>query len=248
MRGRKFIKPIEDSLTGLVISCLSHLPVDMFWILLRSACVSKKLPVETGAIKEIQFWPRWYQDSNYTNQREPDVFISFEKFDLIIEAKRWDNGDQNREQWKNEFEAYHTEYGNDRKVYLLTIGGTAWMKDIEKSGKHKVFACKWQALLEECQRLRRNLSNEDSMKKAQHRILENVCYWLEYHGYFGGRWAKDFNFSENKLGNTEPLHRIFRSIRRKCGLRWSKDFSFEQYRLNNAEDTINIFRTLQGRY
>src|SRR5712671_1413367 len=100
----KFIdNPCEDSLTAAVFSHLLHLPSEVFWQILRNACHTTALPQYAGEPRSVEFWPKWNADGTHNSSYvEPDVFIRFASFDLIIEAKREDEYQQHRGQWENE--------------------------------------------------------------------------------------------------------------------------------------------------
>ncbi|MFA6290075.1 MAG: hypothetical protein WC661_22035 [Opitutaceae bacterium] len=96
----KHINHCEDSLTAAVFTHLLHLPVELFWRILRDACYTCRLPENSGEVLDAAFWPAW--DAAGTNNSArviPDLFLRFTEFDLIIEAKRWDDSMQDKHQW-----------------------------------------------------------------------------------------------------------------------------------------------------
>src|SRR5438552_1575411 len=108
----KFVVHCEDSLMAAVFSHLLHLPFTIFWHILRDACYGTGLPAVVGEPKIIALWPKWDpQGTRNSSYVEPDLFLRFEDFDLIIEAKRWDQGMQSRNQWEDQLTAYANEYG-----------------------------------------------------------------------------------------------------------------------------------------
>src|SRR5881227_2646233 len=96
----KYIKHCEDSLTCSVLPHLLHLPFELFWQILHNACFTGALPAQVGEpVSDIEFWPKWDPEGTPNNTYvEPDVFIRFPRFDLIIEAKYGDEGSQSLEQ------------------------------------------------------------------------------------------------------------------------------------------------------
>lgn len=75
----------EDTKVASTLGVLKNLPAELFWQILRKSCKSKiKLPSKSGEILNIDFWPGGWK---FVNRVEPDVYIEFENFDLIIEAK-----------------------------------------------------------------------------------------------------------------------------------------------------------------
>ncbi len=102
----KFVKEFnEDFKTYVTIGQLRYLPADLFWNLLRASSVSPKLlPATAGRLEAFEMWPSWDPTGTGNTKRvEPDVFIRFSRFDLIIEAKnripegkRMSNGTEKR--------------------------------------------------------------------------------------------------------------------------------------------------------
>lgn len=137
---------------------------------------------------------------------EPDVFISFEEFDLIIEAKRWDEKMQNRSQWEKELQGYANEHGKLRKpVRMIALGGiwstedylisVAWSDHSNGSEltpiSCPVHMCRWQSLLSECKRMEAELARSSypsSQSRAHQRILLSVISIFESHSFLLGTW------------------------------------------------------------
>lgn len=137
---------LEDVKTSSVIGNLLHLPTCIFWNILRNAsdptdATGNKLPgmSDDEEIVDYEFWPYWI----LKDKVEPDVFIRFTNFDLIIELKVHDYNQQRPWQWNREFTAYYKRFPNENKpVYLIAISGkTNEMMD-------NVYQCSWQSLLE----------------------------------------------------------------------------------------------------
>ena len=124
---RNQIWNLEDAKTSTIFGEMLHLPTDLFWEILLNASYSSDsfsnhLPLvgETGEILDYEFWPYW----RLKDKVEPDVFVSFERFDLIIEVKVHDYNQQKPRQWKREIEAYKKQYSSERKpIYLIAISG-----------------------------------------------------------------------------------------------------------------------------
>jgi hypothetical protein len=170
----KHINHCEDSLTAAVFSHLLHLPAELFWQILRNAC-GRKLPGSAGEPK-CEFWPKW-EAAGTTNSSyiEPDVFIRFPDFDLIVEAKRWDGNMHDIAQWKRELSGYANEYGHERHaVRMIALGNDNRLEDVQLSHKWvqeaepgkkaeifkidcPVYMCRWGGVLAECRRTLRSL-------------------------------------------------------------------------------------------
>lgn len=230
----QYIAHCEDSLTASIVSHLLHLPVEVFWKIFRGACYGKELPEDSGEPQHLDLLPKWDPTGTHNNTYvEPDVFIRFRDFDLIIEAKRWDEGMQDRGQWQRELIAYTNEYGEEKRpVLMVALGGLygteseeighTWHSSEpgpEAPGDHvfvcPVIMCRWRGLLNLCQRMRREIARSefpDSHNFATTRILEDVVSLFSWHGYSTGKWFSDFEFARHFLRpNTALTHQVFRS-------------------------------------
>ena len=100
----KYINHCEDSFTASIFTHLLHFPSEVFWQIIREACYSDHLPNIAGELTEDEsFWPHWCaNETDNKNFVEPDLFLRFREFDLIIEAKRWDDRQQYRSQWEKD--------------------------------------------------------------------------------------------------------------------------------------------------
>jgi hypothetical protein len=219
--------PCENSLTASVFSHLLHLPVEIFWQILRNACYSHDLPDNPGEPQIIP-WPMW--DGTNTRNSQwviPDFFMRCADFDLIIEAKRWDHVSmQNQDQWMDQLIAWHNKYkGEKRKVILLALGGIHLEKD-EKlthgSFVCTVHMCRWSTLLLECQRKKRKLEEENkinpcSQTVANVRILNDLIALFALHGYPALQWFDDFDFKSNllELGRVGDIQQYLQKIRQQ---------------------------------
>ncbi|MFI5140284.1 MAG: hypothetical protein ACHQIM_20865, partial [Sphingobacteriales bacterium] len=107
---REIFKSSEDSLTSTIFGLLFYLPSELCWKIIRESCYEFLIPFPSKVtVKE--YWPSWNSvNTNNTNYIEPDLFIRTPEFDLIIEAKRYDYGQQYRAQWEGEIRAYFNEY------------------------------------------------------------------------------------------------------------------------------------------
>jgi hypothetical protein len=218
----KYIYHCEDSLTASVFSHLLHLPVEVFWALLRSACHSSELPASVGEPETVQFLPSWDPTGTQNEARViPDLFIRFPEIDLIIEAKRWDIPMQDPEQWKRELIAYDNEYGKeDRQVLFVAIGGLLSHENREllvRDRKHTVHMCSWNALLNTCQNKiaeHEHLLPTSSYVSAQVRILKHLVELFGWHDFRVIHWF-DLKAFESYLlpSSTEEHQSLFNNLR-----------------------------------
>lgn len=226
----KFVVHCEDSLTAAVFSHLLHLPVAIFWQILRDACYGTGLPAGVGEPKIIALWPKWDpQGTRNSSYVEPDLFLRFDDFDLIIEAKRWDEGMQSRNQWEDQLIAYANEYGEEKRtIRIIALGGLRserseelvheWRSSSAGEQTHRfvcpVLMCRWRGLLREAQRTRRKLArpNDRSPQICAHaRILDDVIHMFGCHGYSTGKWFTDFRFDQNRLSSYHSHLPLFRN-------------------------------------
>jgi hypothetical protein len=202
------IQIIEDSLTSSVFDLLLLFPDELFYRIIKESCYNNSLPGTIGSINSVEFWPHWdAMNTTNTNYIEPDIFLRFNDFDLIIEAKRWDNNQQYLPQWENEFIAYINEYKEDKKnVFLLAIGGIN-NEDEEKisidgCGEINIIKSRWNNILEVLTNIlneleRSNYINNNNLK----RLVLLTINALELHGYIKIKWFDDlinkFNIDYN---------------------------------------------------
>ena len=212
----RHIHPKEDTLTASVLGHLLHLPIEIFWELLRTSCDGHDLPAECGVSVEVEPWPKWpAEGTTNTSYVEPDIFLRFKDFDLIIEAKRWDHEMQYENQWSNQLIAYHRQFGQEEKPsYYLALGGLGTFgleefRDAESRTSliHKV---RWQSILTQSQRFLRRLDTapfSSSQDRSHVRILSDLIDLFAVHGFSTGRWFEDFQFQVNRptFQTTFPL-------------------------------------------
>lgn len=123
----------EDLLTASIWERIGYLPDSVIWHIVKKAFAasgSAEMPLEAGALEAFSFWPSW---TFKEGRVEPDVFLQFETCDVIVEAKRLDDADQqNPEQLAKELTAYFTTYPNRGSICvgLLAVGG---LPDYEKN-------------------------------------------------------------------------------------------------------------------
>lgn len=130
MSWRKAYSTYEDFLTASVIGRMIYLPEGVLWNLIKRSSLHSLVPEHVGCINQVDFWPKWPvppwldRDSQY---REPDVFIRFEKIDIIVEAKRNDATAQNIVQWVEQILSFlfkrDTEGERKHPIIYWVLGG-----------------------------------------------------------------------------------------------------------------------------
>ncbi len=207
----------EDSLTSTVFDLLKYLPDDVFWRILRNSLYHKKIPKESGKILEIKFWEKWNSENTINSKYvEPDLFIRYSDFDVIIEAKRYNESQQYIGQIEKEVISYFNEYIDDEKdLYVIKMGGiwnTIDDENIEKNDR-KVIVCKsdWTKLLDEISSEYHKLKTIDFTHiEPYKRIFEDLIKGFEMHGFFKKHWLKDLKRKEIK---TENIKNLFSYVR-----------------------------------
>ena len=181
----------EDTITSTIIGTLLHLPDQLLWKILREACSTRSvLPKDPGELRTYEFWPQWdaYGTEN-TNYVEPDVFLRFSKVDLIIEAKRSDDGGQYCKEWERELIGYENEYGSSKvPVILISIGGNGnntANETLRINGQERtIVKCSWvglyEVLVEEQEKLTgSNWRVVDSLKISCDQLGIRSYQWLD---------------------------------------------------------------------
>lgn len=162
--------------------------------------------------------------------------MRFPDFDLIVEAKRWDDEMQNSDQWNAQLIAYVNEYADeDRllKVRMIALGGIRQKQDSEirtvrpikdaasSASENKqteivcpVHMCRWSGLLVECLRMERELGRMNYLSSesgAHRRILKDLIGLFGCHGFQTGTWFGDGvpKLLEKRI-STKPIHFAFK--------------------------------------
>lgn len=193
----------EDPKTSAVFETMLMLPDELFWNVLRAACFDNaNLPSVTGRIEDYKFWPHWNsKGTDNTIFVEPDVFIRFQLFDVIIEAKYGERTGQYAQQWKNEIIAYRNEYGSDRPVYFMAVGGNA-EKASERVSLTKdvtINKCTWLSLLIQITKLRDECIAQSMLCHQQSsliRLLNLIELAFNINGVYNIRWFDDIRTSK----------------------------------------------------
>lgn len=186
----------EDPKTSSVFENLMLLPDNVFWHIPKSSCFyNERMLTNSGRLLSYGFWAHWaHRDNTGTGNNtyvEPDLFIRFEEFDVIIEAKYGDYGGQYIKQWTQELTAYDNEYGKEKKpVIFIAVGGNMSM-DIEeikvRSRKHLIFKCNWLSLLIATNKYRselKRISVPDMNTSATLRLLDNIILAFNINGVY----------------------------------------------------------------
>lgn len=210
----------EDPKTSAVFETLLMLPDEVVWHIIRNACFdNSNLPDFSGHIESCQFWPHW-DPTNTTNTNfvEPDVFIRFQGFDLIIEAKYGEVGGQYHQQWKNEIIAYRNEYGKNKNVHFIAVGGNA-DKNNDSINLNKgitINKCSWLSLLIQVTKFKEDFlaaTFKSTYNSYIQRQLDLIELAFNLNGVYNIKWFDDLRKSKPQISSNSiiTLKQFFRS-------------------------------------
>ncbi len=223
----------EDSLTSSVFDLIKYLPSDVILRILKNSLLHDKIPADAGELLTISFWDKWSSE-NTANSRyvEPDVFMRFTGFDVILEAKRYDYFQQYSTQIDNEIQAYYNEFSSDGKeLYFVQLGGIYSKSDeedilINYDGQKTVKMCKttWTVLLNTVSAIKTEilLANITSELHVV-RVLDDIISAFEMHQFYEIMWLKEIS-KENVLQNNFD----FFSYPPKSSVNWLSDIKCDK--------------------
>lgn len=137
------------------------------------------------------------KNTTNSNLVEPDLFIRFQLFDVIIEAKYSDVGGQYFQQWQNEIQAYNNEYADEnRDVYFIAVGGNAdkHTESVKLAKRIAVNKCTWLSLLIQVSQYRdelNGLSFKTSENSSLMRLLDLIELGFNIHGVYNIHWFNE---------------------------------------------------------
>lgn len=186
----------EDPKTSAIFENLMLLPDNVFWHLLKSACFNgNELPKHSGNLYDYTFWPHW--NSNGTRNKnfvEPDLFLQFDEFDVIIEVKYGEIKGQYQDQWKQEIIAYQNEYQENKPFIFIAVGGNETaQKESMNIGKENIpiYKCNWLSLFYSVDKYLKELDKitiSDYYISATRRILNNILLAFNLNGVYNIHW------------------------------------------------------------
>lgn len=112
----------------MVFDHLKYLPSEIFWRIIKRAVYQDKLPAFSGDLVDILLWEKWdvkeSKENNNTNYVEPDVFLRYLEFDIIVEAKRYNQNQQSSDQMREQIHGYYYNFVDENKeLYYVQLGG-----------------------------------------------------------------------------------------------------------------------------
>ena len=153
----------EDPKTSAVFENLVLLPDNVIWHIIASSCYDNaNIPRHPGMMLSYDFWPHW--DKTGTDNKnfvEPDFFMRFENFDVVVEAKFRDVKGQYQHQWEQEITAYLNEYSKESKpLFFIAVGGNNDMTAQKVTVRRQHFyinKCTWPSILVNISRYKKEL-------------------------------------------------------------------------------------------
>lgn len=199
----------EDPKTSAIFENLMLLPDNVFWHLFRGSCFDNSvLPIHSGRLLSYSFWPHWDKTgTNNTYFVEPDLFLQFENFNVIIEAKYGDLCGQYEYQWKQEIIAYGNEYSFENPFLFIAVGGnmSTYTENVKVKGKNvSIYKCNWLSLLISVNKYSKELDGitfPDYSLSATQRLLDNIVLAFNVNGVYNIKW---FNTMEQQDTTISP--------------------------------------------
>lgn len=209
-------KSCEDSLTAVIFDTLKYLPTELFWKIIKNSLYHDKLPFASGELLSISFWDKW-DAKNTSNKKyvEPDVFLRFQEFDIIVEAKRYDKFQQNEDQLYKEIYSYQNQFESENKeIFFIQLGGLNTINDEDNreiKGK-EVTICKtdWTRMLHQIVSLNNVLKETNlSAVKAYNRILQDCIKGFALHQFYEKSWLNDLKPTSSLINSSLSFHNNF---------------------------------------
>lgn len=189
----------EDPKTSAVFENLMLLPDNIFWEMIKRSCFDGvSLPKTSGDLRNYQFWCHWDNEGTTNSVYvEPDLFLQFDNFDVIIEAKYGDMGGQYQQQWKNEIISYHNEHGKEKPFIFIAVGGNSDLQTEHIkvcNQKVPIYKCSWTAILISVSKYLEELESLSFMDYSVNsikRILKNIILAFNINGVYDIKWFDD---------------------------------------------------------
>lgn len=205
----------EDPKTSAIFENLILLPDNILWYIIRQSCFSNTtMPIHSGKLISYDFWPHWNRaGTENANFVEPDLFLEFELFDVIIEAKYGDRVGQNKPQWQKEIKAYQNEYydkerESQKQSVFIAVGGnqSIEMETISVGGiKTNIYKCNWLSILIEVYKYQKEielLAIPDMNISATRRLLDNIILAFNINGVYYIEWFNTLTQSISTISDS----------------------------------------------
>jgi hypothetical protein len=198
--NRAIYKANEDALTSSIFERFMYLPQELTQHIFTEALFDSIPDLDLTKFESITYWPNW--DPEYTSNKirvEPDVFIRTATQDIIIEAKRHDNKQQDKNQWIREIQAYNNEFSDYEKPLVFIALGGLYKNNTEtitvKGVAHLVYKCTWKSILNTIQHIIYDMelaTNYTNNNIAVTKILQDMILCFELFGFSTSLWLERF--------------------------------------------------------
>jgi len=165
--------------------------------------------------KGMEFWPKYeLQNNDVRDFVEPDLLINFSHFDVMIEVKPPQGGDQYFEQWETEIDGYFSLENNSKPLWFIAVGRIEivpeeWSDKLTKNEQfnlQKIAAIKWKPIASHISKLIK--SGEPHYQ--DHRILEDMLRALSLYGIRGhDLYWKDLYKIKGYSGDISSLFKLW---------------------------------------
>lgn len=135
----------EDSMTSFVFEYLAIAAPANLWSIIKEACNIHD-DSNPGDLLDVDLWPHWNKGKFNVRYVEPDVFMRFERLNIIIEVKRNDSTLQYPGQWINEIESFRKTYvNNPERLIVVAVNGNL-SYNVEKFEGICVYKTSWSRI------------------------------------------------------------------------------------------------------
>ncbi|MBD3862320.1 hypothetical protein [Olleya marilimosa] len=198
--NRAIYKANEDALTSAIFERFMYLPQELVQYIFTEALFDSIPNLDLTKFESITYWPNWSPEhTTNTTRVEPDVFIRTNNQDIIIEAKRYDENQQDPDQWSREIQAYYNEYSDDEKPLIFIALGGLYKNKTEtinvKDVAHLVYKCTWKSILNTIQHIIHDMelaTNYTNNNIAVTKILQDMVLCFELFGFSTALWLERF--------------------------------------------------------
>lgn len=210
---RGIFKSNEDSLTSFVFEKLLYLPLELFKYILVNSVKDDMENIDFTSLNEIIFWPHWKSEGTDNKKHvEPDIFLRFDTYDLIIEAKRYDDYQQDVYQWKKEIRGYLNEYEEEnKKIVFIALGGINKYKTEKITVKDSVFnvyKCRWASILSNIKLVKSKIELSSEVLNSSIptiNVLNDLIIGFGIYGFSTADWFENFNY-QKRINNESIIH------------------------------------------
>lgn len=182
---RELFRQREDLMSAAFFGRFAYLSPELQNVLLRDWFQSKD---DFTDFERVEFWPRYLlREHGETRSVEPDLLMRFGTFNLLVEIKPPQGGDQYYQQWLREIAAFlQSDEQADLPLYFLAVGRIE-KRDAECWGQallegfpalRAVGAIKWQPVVDSLLRV----GSQVEVGVQDQRVLDDMLETLKLYG------------------------------------------------------------------